>query len=84
MKTVLTVALLAAAISPALAEQRSPLTPLPKIGAACPSGYQTSGGYCVPGPVTKCRAYPNPGGSVCATGYTRSFDFCVETGCQSR
>jgi len=70
----------------ALAQSKPPISPppQPKIGAACPTGYQSSGGACVPGPNTKCRAYPNPGGSVCASGYTRSFDYCVETGCQSR
>jgi len=58
-------------------------TPLPKIGAACPIGYQSSGGYCVPGPNTRCRAFPKSG-ATCPAGYQSSFDYCVETGCQSR
>ena len=57
--------------------------PMPRIGSACPSGYQSSGGFCVPGPNTKCRAFPS-GGRICPSGYTKSFDYCVETGCQSR
>ena len=56
---------------------------MPKIGAACPSGFQSSGGACIPGPHTKCRAFPLTG-SICPSGYTKSFDYCVETGCQSR
>src|SRR5262245_41258467 len=57
-------------------------TPQPKIGAACPTGYQSSGGYCVPGPNTSCRAFPKVG-ATCPPGYTTSFDYCVETGCSS-
>jgi hypothetical protein len=49
-----------------------------------PSGYQSSGGYCVPGPNTKCRAFPKVGTTLCPVGYTSSGDYCVETGCQSR
>jgi len=68
----------------ARAETRQPIapTPQPKIGAACPTGYQSSGGYCVPGPNTTCRAFPKVG-ATCPTGYTTSFDYCVETGCGS-
>jgi len=68
----------------ARAETRQPIgpTPQPKIGAACPTGYQSSGGYCVPGPNTSCRAFPKVG-ATCPTGYTTSFDYCVETGCGS-
>ena len=65
----------------ALAEQPKPM-PMPKIGAACPTGYQSSAGYCLPGPVTRCRAMLKVG--ACPVGYTTSFDYCVETGCQSR
>jgi len=55
-------------------------TPVPKIGAACPTGYQVSAGTCVPGPNTRCRAFPKVG-ATCPAGYTTSFDYCVETGC---
>jgi hypothetical protein len=65
------------------AANAEPLQPQPKIGAACPSGYQSSGGYCVPGPRTRCKAMPKLG-SACPSGYTSSFHYCVETGCQSR
>jgi hypothetical protein len=41
----------------ALAEPLRPM-PQPKIGAACPSGYQSSGGACVPGPVTQMPRVP--------------------------
>jgi len=71
-----------AAASTACAEPLRPV-PQPKIGAACPSGYQSSGGACIPGPNTKCRAFPSTS-STCPSGYTKSFDYCVETGCQSR
>jgi hypothetical protein len=64
------------------AQERPRPMPQPKIGAACPTGYQSSGGACIPGPNTKCRAFPNPGSSICPSGYTKSFDYCVETGCQ--
>jgi hypothetical protein len=78
-----TVAVIPASV--ALAQQKPQLGPTsqPKIGAACPTGYQSSGGYCVPGPSTKCRAFPKSG-ATCPVGYTTSFDYCVETGCQSR
>jgi hypothetical protein len=55
--------------------------PQPKIGAVCPSSYQSSGGYCVPGPSTKCRMMTKLT-STCPVGYTASFDYCVETSCQ--
>jgi len=58
-------------------------TPVPQIGAGCPPGYSGSGGACVPGPNTSCRAFPKTG-ATCPVGYTTSFNYCVETGCQSR
>jgi hypothetical protein len=68
----------------ALAESR-PVGPMPQpaIGAACPTGYQRSFGTSMPGPNTKCRAFPKSG-ATCPVGFTTSFEFCVETGCQSR
>jgi hypothetical protein len=65
----------------AVAQQKP--TPVPAIGAACPSGYARSGAARVPGPNTRCRAFPKSG-ATCPVGFTGSFDYCVETGCQSR
>jgi hypothetical protein len=79
---VLGAALLAAGAAHAQQRPQIGLTPQPKIGAACPTGYQVSGGACVPGPNTSCRAFPKTG-ATCPVGYTTSFDYCVETGCSS-
>jgi hypothetical protein len=75
--------IIATMVLPTVALAESKPTPQPAIGAACPTGYQRSGGACVPGSNTRCRAFPRAGGS-CPVGYTASFDYCVETGCQSR
>jgi hypothetical protein len=59
--------------------------PRPKIGSVCPSGWSVSptSGYCVPGPNNKCRMMPKLG-APCPPGWSASFDYCVETNCQSR
>jgi hypothetical protein len=83
MNKTMTVAALCLLAGPASADPPKPIgpSPQPAIGAACPSGYQRSGGACVPGPHASCRAFPNVG-ATCPSGYTTSFDYCVETGCQ--
>jgi hypothetical protein len=49
----------------------------PKLGATCPPGYETSGGYCVPNANTKCRAMPTLG-ATCLVGFTSSGGtYCV-------
>jgi hypothetical protein len=74
-------AIIIALLLPAIAlAQQKPIgpTPVPAIGAACPTGYQRSGGACSPGPNTRCRAFPKSG-ATCPVGFTTSFDYCVET-----
>jgi hypothetical protein len=67
--------------APARAE--GPL-PQPKLGAVCPTGYEASGGYCMPNRNTRCRAMPKID-ATCPVGYTTSGGaYCIETGCQSR
>jgi hypothetical protein len=86
MRTTVLAALIAFALVQPATGQQKPLTgpmPQPKIGAGCPSGYQSSGGACVPGPNTRCHAFPKIG-ATCPVGFTTSFDYCVETGCSTR
>ena len=44
-------------------------------GGSCPTGYNQSGSYCVPGSDAK-PAIHRVGGS-CPTGYNQSADYCV-------
>jgi hypothetical protein len=85
--TKLTILIIALSLpTAALAQPKPPIGPQPQpaLGAGpCPSGYQRSGGACIPGPNTKCRSFPKAG-ATCPVGFTTSFDYCVETGCQSR
>jgi hypothetical protein len=48
--------------------------PVPKQGA-CPSGYHTSGGYCVPSSGSARPALPKIG--ACPSGYHTSGDYCL-------
>jgi hypothetical protein len=52
-----------------------PAQPLPRNGAACPSGYFASGAYCKPG--QKARFAVPRHGSACPTGYFSSGSHCV-------
>jgi hypothetical protein len=58
------------ATSVALAQQ----PPLPRQGA-CPSGYRTSGNYCVPSSSSARPALPKVGS--CPSGYHSSGDYCL-------
>ncbi len=49
--------------------------PLPRV-SSCPSGYYSSGNYCVPG--TNARfAIARHGSSSCPSGYYQSGHYCV-------
>jgi hypothetical protein len=56
-----------------LAAQELQAQPIPKIGN-CPSGYSSSGGYCVPG---KSSHYAIEKRGSCASGYSTSGDYCL-------
>ena len=47
--------------------------PVPKVGA-CPSGYSTSGAYCLAGAGAR-HAVPKTGS--CPSGYSTSGDYCL-------
>ncbi len=55
--------------------------PVPKKGS-CPSGYNQSGDYCVPGSSSVGPALPRVGG--CPTGYNQSGDYCVGSGSSAK
>ena len=56
-------------------------TAVPKIGT-CPSGYHSSGGYCVPNSDKALPAIPKNGS--CASGYHSSGDYCLANSNKSR
>ena len=49
--------------------------PVPKVGA-CPSGYSTSGAYCLAGAGAR-HAVPKTGS--CPSGYSTSGDYCLSS-----
>lgn len=54
--------------------------PLPKSGA-CPSGYTTSGKYCVPSRAARFAVIKN---GACPSGYSTSGHYCVATSDRSK
>ena len=68
----ITLAALLALFATPLAHAQQP--PLVKQGA-CPSGYRTSGGYCVPSSSSARPALPKIGS--CPSGYHTSGDYCL-------
>jgi hypothetical protein len=65
-------AILLAALAAVAFAQPAPVA-LPKTGT-CPSGYSTSGNYCVPGSGARF-AVPKVG--TCPSGYSTSGDYCL-------
>lgn len=61
--------------SAALAQQ--PVRPLSKVGA-CPTGYHTSGSYCVPSSSRTRGALPKIGSS-CPTSFYTSGGYCLSS-----
>lgn len=55
------------------AAQELQAQPVPKTGN-CPSGYSSSGGYCVPG---RSAHYAIEKRTSCASGYSTSGDYCL-------
>ena len=55
------------------AAQELQAQPVPKTGN-CPSGYSSSGGYCVPG---RSAHYAIEKRGSCASGYSSSGDYCL-------
>jgi len=72
-------ALMAAA--PAFAQQ--PVRPLPKLGA-CPLGYYSSNGYCVPSSSSGTRGAIEKTGSRCPLGFYSSGTYCVSSPSNNR
>ena len=66
MKAVLPALLVVAAAPAALAQQ--PVSPLPKVGG-CPSGYYSSGSYCVPSKSGNIRGALEKTGNSCPLGF---------------
>jgi hypothetical protein len=48
-------------------------------GGSCPSGYTTSGSYCVPTQGAQ-DAIPKPSNGTCPWGWTSSGNFCLRSG----
>ena len=64
-------------ISLCLATQAAAQQPLPKRGP-CPSGYWSSGDYCVGDRRDAKPAVANPKGGPCPSGWMRSGGACVK------
>ncbi len=64
-----------------LAAEAVPAQPVIRDGS-CPSGYSSSGNYCVPGSSAR-YALPR-GGSSCPSGYFSSGNYCVAASKDSR
>ena len=60
----------------AVARAQQPVRPLPKLGA-CPSGYHTSSGYCVPNSGGRSRGAIEKIGSHCPVGFSTSGRYCL-------
>ena len=69
------------ASAPALAQQ--PVRPLPKVGS-CPSGYYSSGSYCVPSSSGNTRGAIEKAGSSCPMGFYSSGNYCLSSPSNTR
>jgi len=69
------------ALGPAVAQQ--PVRPLPKLGA-CPLGYYSSNGYCVPSSSSGTRGAIEKAGSSCPLGFYPSGTYCVSSSSNNR
>lgn len=52
--------------------------PLIRVGA-CPLGYYTQAGYCVPSPSGVTRPAIQSDGLTCPLGYYKSANYCVKS-----
>jgi hypothetical protein len=62
---------------------QQPVRPLPKVGG-CPSGYTSSGRYCVPSTSGQARGAIEKVGGSCPPGFYSSGAYCVSSPRQNR
>ena len=53
------------------------VTPIPKVGPFCPSGYRVDGKYCVAQLANAKMVFPKSG-AFCPSGYRADGNYCIE------